>query len=318
MRARDNYYAEIEQAVAPLLADVRYQGGPLSHQSVALIASQLGFSVHHVHDLPQSTRSVTDTKNGKIYVPLAGTGTHDPRAVVLQTLGHFVLGHADPTSYGDFLRQRVEANYFAAAVLMPEDEAVAFLLGMKSERDIAIEDLRDLFAVSYETAAHRFTNLVTHHLGLPVHLSRGDASGRIYKAYENDGLQFPVDVTGAIEGQVSCRAWAARTVFAAPDKFSAFAQYTDTPAGTFWCVAQAEQTPGGEFAINIGVPYVHAKWFRGRGHHAPHDVDVSGHVLLPAAAARADGAVARPCVALREGTFPHARRDAVGDVPRCG
>ena len=42
---------------------------------------------------------------------------HTPRTILLQTLGHFVLGHSAPQDFADFLRQRVEANYFAAAVL---------------------------------------------------------------------------------------------------------------------------------------------------------------------------------------------------------
>ena len=50
---------------------------------------------------------------------------HTPRAVVLQALGHFLLGHEAPQDFADFLRQRVEANYFAAAVLVPETAAVA-------------------------------------------------------------------------------------------------------------------------------------------------------------------------------------------------
>jgi XRE family transcriptional regulator, fatty acid utilization regulator len=55
--------------------------------------------------------------------------------------------------------------------------------------------------VSYETAAHRFTNLATHRLDVPVHFMRIASTGVIYKAYENDGVHFPTDATGAIEGQ---------------------------------------------------------------------------------------------------------------------
>ena len=82
-----------------------------------------------------------------------------------------------------------------------------------------MEDIRDVFAVSHETAAHRFTNLATHHLDLPVHFSRTDGSGTIYKAYENDGLAFPTDATGAIEGQLACREYSSRQVFTAPERY---------------------------------------------------------------------------------------------------
>jgi XRE family transcriptional regulator, fatty acid utilization regulator len=38
---------------------------------------------------------------------------------------------------------------------------VDFLQMAKASKELAIEDLRDAFSVSYETAAHRFTNLVS-------------------------------------------------------------------------------------------------------------------------------------------------------------
>jgi predicted transcriptional regulator/DNA-binding XRE family transcriptional regulator len=264
MRDRDNYFAEIEQAAAKVLQSVRQQTGPLSQRGILDIAAHLGFTLHYVNDLPASTRSVTDLRHRRVYLPQVASGTgHDPRAVVLQTLGHFVLGHADPAGYGDFLRQRVEANYFAAALLMPEKFAVEFLRGARADRALAIDDLRDAFGVSYETAAHRFTNLATHHFGIPVHFARVHESGTIYKAYENDNVRFPADVTGAIEGQHVCRRWASRTVFASEDPYSSFYQFTDTVAGTYWCTSHVESTRSGLFSVTVGTPYEHARWFRG-------------------------------------------------------
>jgi predicted transcriptional regulator/transcriptional regulator with XRE-family HTH domain len=264
MRERDNYFAEIEQAAAGVLRAVRQQTGPLSQRGILDIAAHLGFTLHYAGDLPASTRSVTDLRNRRVYLPQVASGTgHDPRAVVLQTLGHFVLGHADPAGYGDFLRQRVEANYFAAALLMPEKFAVEFLQGARADKALAIDDLRDAFGVSYETAAHRFTNLATHHFGIPVHFARVHESGTIYKAYENDNVRFPADVTGAIEGQHACRRWASRTVFAAEDPYSSFYQFTDTVAGTYWCTVHVESTRAGLFSVTVGTPYEHARWFRG-------------------------------------------------------
>jgi predicted transcriptional regulator len=113
-------------------------------------------------------------------------------------------------------------------------------------------------------AAHRFTNLATHHLGVPCHFVKNDESGVIYKAYENDGLIFPADPSGAIEGQRMCRLWSGRQVFAAEDRFSPLYQYSDTKAGTYFCVAHVD--PGRErgFAVTLGVPYEHSRWFRGR------------------------------------------------------
>ncbi|WP_107503778.1 helix-turn-helix transcriptional regulator [Arthrobacter sp. ERGS1:01] len=264
MRARNNYYPEIERQAQDLLAAVGHDRGPLSHHVAADIAEHLGFDLHYVGDLPHSTRSVTDLKNHRIYLTQGQRSDHDPRSVLLQALGHYVLGHKTPRNYADFLRQRVYTNYFAASLLMPERATVDFLKEAKAAKELAIEDIRDAFAVSYETAAHRFTNLATEHLGITTHFQKVHESGIIHKAYENDGVNFPADHTGAIEGQAVCRFWTSRAVFDVPDKFRAFNQYTDTAVGTYWCTARTERHSSGEYSLSIGVPYAHVKWFRGR------------------------------------------------------
>ena len=264
MRDRGNYFADIEQAAARALQSVAYSGGALSQGTLLSVVSHHGFSVRYVQDLPRSARSVTDLRNRRIYLRQESLGMHTPRAVLLQTLGHFVLGHSAPDDFAEFLRQRVEANYFAAAVLVPEQAAVTFLREAKQDRSLSVEDMRDVFSVSYEMAAHRFTNLATHHLGMACHFVKNDAGGIIYKAYENDGVIFPADAGGAIEGQRMCRLWSGRQIFAAADRFSPHYQYSDTPSGTYWCVASVD--PGSErgFAITLGVPFDDAQWFRGR------------------------------------------------------
>ncbi|HTW19457.1 MAG TPA: helix-turn-helix domain-containing protein [Mycobacteriales bacterium] len=266
MRSIDNYFAEIEAEVGTALRSVHYTGGALPQRLINDLAAHYGFTLHNVSDLPDSTRSITDLEHRRIYLPQQPAG-HDPRYVVLQTLGHFALGHTDPADFADFLRQRVEANYYAAAVLVPETTAVRFLQDAKRDHAINMEDIRDVFSVSHETAAHRFTNLATHHLDLQVHFSRTDRSGTIYKAYENDGLAFPTDAIGAIEGQLACREYASRQVFTSPERYGTYLQYTDTPGGTFFCTAHVEPGPGGEFAVTVGVPFHHAKWFRGSDTH---------------------------------------------------
>ncbi|MBG6224966.1 putative transcriptional regulator/DNA-binding XRE family transcriptional regulator [Arthrobacter sp. CAN_A2] len=264
MRERNNYFQEIEVQAQTVLDAVGYGAGPVSQHLIADIAAHLGFSLHHVGDLPHSTRSVTDLKNRRIYLTQSQRTDHDPRSVLLQALGHYVLEHRTPENYGEFLRQRVATNYFAAALLLPERPTVEFLKRAKAAKEISVEDIRDNFAVSYETAAHRFTNLATEHLDIPTHFQKTHKSGIIYKAYENDGVTFPQDHTGAIEGQPSCRRWTSRAVFDVQDKFRAYNQYTDTPSGTYWCTARTERAASGEFSLSIGVPYSHVKWFRGR------------------------------------------------------
>jgi XRE family transcriptional regulator, fatty acid utilization regulator len=264
MAERGNYFADIEAAAADALAPVGYSGGALSQGMLLSVVSHYGFAVRYVQDLPRSARSVTDLRNRRVYLRQEALGMHTPRAVLLQTLGHFVLGHSVPVDFGEFLRQRIEANYFAAAVLVPEQAAARFLQEAKDARDLSVEDLRDVFSVSYEMAAHRFTNLATHHLEIPCHFVKNDESGIIYKAYENDGVMFPADPSGAIEGQRMCRQWSGRRVFQAPDRFSPYFQYSDTPSGTYWCTAFIDSGPERGFAITLGAPYEESRWFRGR------------------------------------------------------
>ncbi len=264
MRSRDNYFPELEAQALELLTAVGHTGGPVSHQVVADMASHLGYSLHYVGDLPHSTRSVTDKRNGRIYLPTTQSASRDSRSPILQAFASHLCGHGEPKSYADFLRQRVETNYLTAAILLPEKDTVKLLTEAKNLRRISMEDLRDAFAVSYETAAHRFTNLATARLGIPVHFMKVHESGTMIKAYENDSVRFPSDALGAVEGSTVCRNWTARTVFDIEDRFSPWYQYTDTPSGTFWCTSRIEKAKEGDYSVSVGVPFTHVKWFRGR------------------------------------------------------
>jgi predicted transcriptional regulator/DNA-binding XRE family transcriptional regulator len=264
MRERGNFFESIEAAAGSTLERTGYAGGALSQGMLLSLVGHHGFTVQYAHDLPRSVRSLTDLRSRRIYVQQEPVGVHSARAVILQALGHFVLGHDVPLDFADFLRQRTEANYFAAAVLIPSSSAVPFLTAAREARDLAVEDLVDMYSVSYEMAAHRFTNLATHHLGLRCHFVKNDSTGVIYKAYANDGVVFPADSSGAIEGQRMCRWWSGRQVFAAPDRFSPHYQYSDTPSGTYFCVAQVDPRGDREFAVTLGVPFDASKWFRGR------------------------------------------------------
>ena len=263
-RKRGNHFSELEDIARQLLGAVGHDGGPLSQRVASELARHLGFTLHYVGDLPATTRSVTDHRNGRIYLPVRQMAGGDPRSALLQALAAHVLGKQEPRDYPDLLRQRVETNYLAGALLIPEASAVEFLQQAKVKRELSIEDLRDAFATTYETAAHRFTNLATTHLGIPVHFLKAHASGAISKAYENDGAAFPSDVLGAIEGQIVCRFWSARQVFEVEDRFSPYHQYTDKPNGTFWCTSSIQTTASGAFSVSVGTPFAHVKWFRGR------------------------------------------------------
>ncbi len=264
MRRQDNYFAELEEHARGILRAVDHPGGPLTQRTASDIAAHLGFSLHYVADLPASTRSVADIKHGRLYLSSTVPAKGDSRTAVLQALASRILGHAEPRSYAEFLRQRVETNYLTGALLIPEDHAVPVLHDAKSRRALSIEDLRDAYSVSYETAAHRFTNLATRHLGIPVHFLKVHESGTITKAYENDDVNFPSDRLGAIEGQMCCRRWTSRVVFDIPDKFNPYYQYTDTGNGTFWCTARVEASSEGAHSVSVGVRFDDTKWFVGR------------------------------------------------------
>ena len=230
--ARDNHYPQFEAVAEQLVKAAGYTGGALTHRTVARMAEQMGFTLLHVDDLPRSARSVTDLQNGRIYLPPASTpGGHGLRSLALQALAHRVLEHDRPRSYGEFLRQRVEITYFAAACLAPQFVAVPFLEARKRDRDLAVEDFRDAFGITHEAAAMRLTNLATHHLGIPLHFLRVGADGALFRGYANDGLPFPQDVTGAIEGQLICRRWAAREAFERPRSSTSTPTHRPAPSG---------------------------------------------------------------------------------------
>ncbi|WP_040166971.1 XRE family transcriptional regulator [Microbacterium gorillae] len=265
MRALDNYLPDIETLAEQQLKAAGHTSGALSHRTVSIMAEQLGFELIYAGDLPHSARSVTDLENGRIYLPPASIpGGHGLRSMALQAMAHRLLGHTVPTDYADFLQQRLEINYYAACCLIPRGAGVAFLQNAKKERNLAVEDFRDAFGVTHEAAGMRMTNLMTTHLDTRLHFLRVDADGAISRVFENDGLPLPEDVTGSIEGQLACRKFSARKAFDQQNRTTEHYQYTDTPAGTFWCSTQTGATDAGEFSITVGVPFDDARWFRGR------------------------------------------------------
>ncbi|HEX3802347.1 MAG TPA: helix-turn-helix domain-containing protein [Solirubrobacteraceae bacterium] len=268
MRRRDNYFEEIEIVATDALDAIGYSGpGAVSERHLSEAVAYFGFRVARVQGLPPSTRSITDMANRVVYVPQrnATGGTRSSRSVIAQTLGHFALGHSEPADFETYVRQRVEANYFAGALLAPERSVVEVLAAAKRNEDISVEDLGEMFYVSYEMAAHRLTNLITRHFGIPVHFQRSDHEGRLWKAYENDGVLLPADVDGTIEGQRLCRWWSSRQAFESEDSYELHYQRTETVTGTFWCVTQIDLDRDRGDAITIGTADSTSHWFRGSG-----------------------------------------------------
>ena len=265
LRQVDGYLENVESAARDAIARSGYAGsGPVSSRNLIDLAGALGFEIKSVEDVPPSLRSITDLKNKVIYIAQRNElRTRQARKAIMQTLGGVLLGHGEPGTYDDFLRHRRETAYFAGAMLVPELAAVPFLADAKRQRDLSIEDLREVFYVSYETAAHRLANLATRHLGFQSHLVVSDEEGIALKAYENDGVPFPRDADGGVEALRLCREWAARAVFSSSDRFSLHYQYTDTPAGSFFCSTYLEPEAGSH-AVTFGVGFDSARFFRGR------------------------------------------------------
>jgi transcriptional regulator with XRE-family HTH domain len=266
LREVDGYMADIEVAAMSALNRAGYSGtGALSSRNILDLAAAAGFEIKPIEDIPASLRSVTDLANKVIYIAQRNElRTRQARKAILQTLARFYLGHDEPGNYDEFLRQRRLAAYFAAAVLVPEQPATALLTEARRRRDLSVEDLRELFYVSYPTAAHRMINLATVHLGIQTHLVVSDEEGIALKAYENDGVPFPRDEDGGVEAQRLCREWSARAAFGSTDKFSLHYQYTDTPAGTYFCSTYIDPDPNTAIAVSFGVGFNEAQYMRGR------------------------------------------------------
>ena len=266
MRDRHNYFVDIERIAADGLAKAGYPGsGPISERVLTELVSSHGFRIERVAGLPPTARSITDTRDRVIYIgDQDNLKVRQARSVVLQTLGHFALEHSGTTDFGDYLRQRIESNYFSAAVLAPEEPAVELLREAKRQQDISVEDLKETFYISYEMAAHRFTNLATVHLDLPVHFVRTDAEGVITKAYENDGLPFPVTADGGLEGERVPRQWGSRQAWGAQGHFLLHEQYTVLDVGEYFCITYIEtENDRNPYAITLGTTARHAGHFRG-------------------------------------------------------
>jgi transcriptional regulator with XRE-family HTH domain/predicted transcriptional regulator len=274
---QSGYLEEVEAVARRALESSGYPGeGPFSSRNLLDLTDRAGFEIHPVEDMPSFARSVIDLDHRRVYIAQRDElRTRQARKAVLQTLAGFLLGHEPNPDLDTFLRQRVETAYFAAAVLAPEDAVVARLRTAKENHDIDVEDVKELFYLSYEMAAWRTVNLATRHLGIRAHLIVSDRAGTVVKAYANDDVPMPRDEHGGMETQRLCRRWGARMTFGSAERYGTHNQFTDTPQGTFFCTTHVEA--GGEpaHAITVGVPFAEARWFRGR------DTDVRGTSTCP-------------------------------------
>ncbi len=266
LTSKDGYLDEIEQEADSALKASGYPGeGPFSSRNLLDLTSHAGFELRPIDDMPSFARSIIDLENNRIYIAQRDElRTRQARKAVLQTLAGFLLAHESEPDLDTFLRQRMETAYFAAAVLVPRDVVVPRLMVAKENHDIDVEDVKELFYVSYEMAAWRTVNLLTRHFTISSHLLVSDEMGTVIKGYSNDDAPIPRNEHGAMETQRLCRHWGARITFESPDKFGTHHQYTDTPNGTFFCTTHIEAGREPAHAITLGVRFEDARWLRGR------------------------------------------------------
>ncbi len=264
--SHNGYLEQIEEEAAKALATSEYLGeGPFNSRNLIDLTSRAGFAIHPIDDMPSFARSIIDLENHRIYIAQRNElKTRQARKAVLQTLAGFLLEHENAPDLERFLRQRIETAYFAAAVLVPETAVVPRLERAKSNHDINVEDVKELFYVSYEMAAWRTANLLSHHFDIACHLIVSDEQGSIVKGYSNDGVPVPRDIHGGIETQKLCQRWGSRVTFRSSDRFDTHNQYTDTPEGTYFSTTHVETGGDPAHAITLGVQFKDARWFRGR------------------------------------------------------
>ncbi len=262
----NGYLDHIEESASLALETAGYAGaGPLTSRNLIDLTARTGFEILPIEDMPSFARSLVDLENRRIYIAQRNElRTRQARKAILQTLASFLLEHEREPDLPTFLRQRVETAYFAAAVLVPETAAIPGLTDAKANHDINAEDIKESFYVSYEMAAWRIANLFTKHFDKQCHLIVSDPLGSIVKGYSNDGAPVRRDQYGGMETQKLCERWGSRVTFRSADRFAIHHQYTDTPAGTYFCTTHIETGREPAHAITFGVPFKDAKWFRGR------------------------------------------------------
>lgn len=266
LASHDGYLEEVEQEAKRALDSSGYEGeGPFSSRNLLDLAARAGFEIHPIDDMPAFARSIVDLDLRRVYIAQRDElRTRQARKAILQTLAGFLLGHERDPDLDTFLRQRVETAYFAAAVLAPENAVVMRLTSAKDNHDIDVEDVKELFYLSYEMAAWRTANIATRHLGIRTHVIASDRMGKVVKAYANDDAPIPHDDHGGMETQSLCKRWGARVTFQSAERYGTHHQFTDTPAGTFFCTTHVEAGRDPAHAITLGVGFGDARWFRGR------------------------------------------------------
>jgi hypothetical protein len=106
MRRQDNYFAELEEHARGILRAVDHPGGPLTQRTASTSPLTSASRCTTSPTCPPPPASVADIKHGRLYLSSTVPAKGDSRTAVLQALASRILGHAEPRSYAEFLRQR--------------------------------------------------------------------------------------------------------------------------------------------------------------------------------------------------------------------
>jgi len=263
---RNNYYAYIEhQAKDALRAVGGGDPGASLLTMVEIAKRRYGFEVIFTDKLPFSVRGATDLKHKRIYVS-SRADARQQRHIIGQELGHYALNHSlEPKDLYERLVQRTESNYFAAALIMPENKLLEIIFQMRQSGGVDIQLLKDLFNTTYEMTLHRLTSMMTHHLAIPAHFLRCDSFSNVTKHYSVDRVPVPTQSLNPKKAKRVCQRWAATRVLQMGDhaKYYQLSEHSDGSGDRFFCVSWAIKSFSENLiSLTIGVPAEHRTFFR--------------------------------------------------------
>ena len=153
--------------------------------------------------------------------------------------------------YFRYLHEESEANYLAAAILMPKD----IFLHVVFSKQFDIDKVSDLFGVTYETAAHRLAILAP----INMHFVRVLPDGSIEKAYSNRNNKFP------FWGKRICQHSIAYKIFGTKEPWAhQFTFFRETKDRYYCRTRRIEQQIGAEkrtYSVSIGCAASDANYF---------------------------------------------------------
>lgn len=259
---RMNYFAELEEAAARLIADTDLTMGARQrgmaeylerHGVKVKIGGEPGSTLLRHYDRDAGVVTLSDalppsSRNFQLAVQIGLLTQSEYMDEVVESSGL-------PTEASKKLCRLVMANYFAGAVLLPYDQ---FLAAARDER-YDIELLIHRFGVSFEQICHRLTTLrAPGKEGVPFHMLRVDVAGNISKRFSASGIRF-ARFSGA------CPRWNVFSSFHTPGRIRI--QISMMPDGErFFCVARTVPKGRGGFraahtlhAVGLGCQVEHAR-----------------------------------------------------------